>query len=114
MRQRPIEPGETGIAHPRRQAALVELTTALGSDLPRVDALAAALRVVTRELQAARGALFVRSPDGDAWALLASQGLPPGAPVTLTSAPPRDAFAALGAGDEAHDRLGLALLAPIR
>jgi sigma-B regulation protein RsbU (phosphoserine phosphatase) len=114
MRQRPVEPGEPGTALPIRQAALLEITSALGSDLPRVDALHAALRIVTRELRAARAALFVRSPDGDAWTLLASQGLPPGAPVALASAPPRDDFVALGPGDEAHDRLGLALLAPIR
>jgi len=114
MRQRPVESGDHGSAREHRQASLLELTTTLGSDRARADALDAALQIVTRELQAARGALFVRSPDGDAWALLASRGLPPGASTTLGSPPPRDDFVALGPGDEAHERHGLVLLALIR
>jgi sigma-B regulation protein RsbU (phosphoserine phosphatase) len=93
-------------------SSLLELVTALGSDLASGEALDAALAIVARELQVARAALFVRREDG-ALALRSSRGLPPGAPTTLGFAPPRGDVAALGPGDEAHDRQGLVLLVPI-
>jgi GAF domain-containing protein len=83
--------------------SLLELTTTLSSGLARAETLDAALAIVTRELQVARGAFFVRSEDG-ALVLRASCGLPPGAASTPGLAAPRDGFMALGPGDEAHDR----------
>jgi sigma-B regulation protein RsbU (phosphoserine phosphatase) len=94
-------------------SSLVEITTALASDSPADQALDAALAIVLREVQAGRGALFVRRTD-EAFALRASRGLPPGAPTTLGSPRSRGDVAAVGSGDEAHDRYGLALLVPIR
>jgi sigma-B regulation protein RsbU (phosphoserine phosphatase) len=93
--------------------SLLDLTAALGSGLASEEALDAALSIVTRELEAARGAFFVRSDDG-ALALRSSLGLPPGAPPTLGCAPPRGDETVLGPGDEPHDRHGLVLLVPIR
>ena len=93
-------------------SSLLEFAVTLGSDLPGEEALDAALGIVLREVQAARGALFVRRADG-ALALASSRGLPTGAPTTLGFVPPRD-VAALGSGDEAHDREGLVLLVPIQ
>jgi sigma-B regulation protein RsbU (phosphoserine phosphatase) len=69
------------------------------------------LQIVMRELRAASGAVFGRDEDGGL-ALWASRGLPPGAPPTL-GVPPRAELCVLGPGDEAHDRHGLELLAPI-
>ena len=94
-------------------SSLVDLATTLGSDLPAGEAFAAALEIVAREVQATRGALFVRRAGG-ALALAASRGLPPDAPRTLAFPPPLGDVAALGPGDEAHDRQGLVLLVPIR
>jgi sigma-B regulation protein RsbU (phosphoserine phosphatase) len=94
-------------------SSLLELTTTLGSDLPAEEALDAALGIVLREVQAARGALFVRGADG-ALAIGSSRGLPPGAATTLGLLPPPDDAAPLGPGDEGHDRHGLVLLVPIR
>jgi sigma-B regulation protein RsbU (phosphoserine phosphatase) len=93
-------------------SSLLDLTTTLGSDIPAAEALDAALGIVLREVQAVRGAFFVRRADG-ALALGASRDLPPGAPRALGGAPPRGDAAALGPGDEAHDRQGLVLLVPI-
>jgi phosphoserine phosphatase RsbU/P len=94
-------------------SSLVELATALASDVPGDQALAAALGIVLRELQAERGAFFVRSADG-ALALVSSGGLPPGAPATLSRCPSGGEAVTLGPGDEAHDRHGLSVLVPIR
>ena len=94
-----------------RERQLLDLTTAIGAPLALEEALDAALGILTRELRVARGAFFVRSENGGL-ALRASRGLPPGAPSTLGAAPGDD-FRALGPGDEAHDRHGLALLVPI-
>ncbi len=94
-------------------SSLVELTTTLASDVPGDQALAAALGIVLRELQAERGAFFVRGADG-ALALVSSRGLPPGAPATLSRCPSGGEAVTLGPGDEAHDRHGLAVLVPIR
>ena len=92
--------------------SLLDLTTTLGSDLAGEEALDAALGIVTREMHAARGALFVRREDGTL-VLRSSQGLPPGAPTTLGFAPRRGDVIVLGPGDPPHDRHGLALLVPI-
>src|SRR4029077_15466848 len=75
--------------------------------------LDAALAIVTRELQVARGAFFVRRADG-ALVLRARGGLRRRGASTPGLAAPRDGFMALGPGDEAHDRHGLVLLVPIR
>lgn len=93
-------------------ASLLELTATLGPDVASEKALDAALRIVMRRLRVERGVLFVRSEDGGL-ALRASRGLCAGASPTLGFAAPEGAFVALGAGDEAHDRHGLALLVPI-
>ncbi len=92
-------------------ASLVDLAATLGSDLPGREALSIALGIVLREVQAQRGALFLRRADG-ALALGPSRGLPEGETTTLGPSPPD--VAALGPGDEAHDRCGLVLLVPIR
>src|SRR5262245_51246087 len=62
--------------------ALLDLTAALNAGLPREGVLNAALAIVLRAMQAARGALFVRCDDGS-FAIRASSGLPAGAPSTL-------------------------------
>jgi sigma-B regulation protein RsbU (phosphoserine phosphatase) len=108
MRKRRAETGERA----SELASLLELTTALGSGLTAEEALDAALRIVTRQLQVDRGAFFVRSEDG-ALALRASRGLPPGAPSTLGVATPETEFTPVGARDEAHVRHGLVLLVAI-
>ena len=92
--------------------SLLDLTTLLNSGSAGEETLNAALLIVVRELQVARGALCVQSEDG-ALTLRASCGFPPGAPWTLGFAAAPDVLTALGPGDEAHDRHGLALLCPI-
>ena len=62
--------------------ALVDLANGLGAGLPGHETLEAALRIVMRELQVERGALFVRREDG-AFEIRASRGLPPEMPSTL-------------------------------
>ncbi|HET7290959.1 MAG TPA: SpoIIE family protein phosphatase [Vicinamibacteria bacterium] len=96
-----------------RADALREIGTALASAARPDDALASALGIVRQELGTARAAVFHASEDGTL-ETVAAIGL---APETL---PPRDLEGAplegstLGAGDELHDRHGLALLVPIR
>jgi len=92
--------------------SLLELTTALSSVRASEETLGAALLILTRQLQVARGAFFVRGEDG-VLVLRAARGLPPGAPSTLSLATSPDDPIALGPGDEAHDRHGFALLCPI-
>jgi len=92
--------------------ALLDFTTGLASGLAGEDTLDAALLIVTRELRALRGAFFVRGGDGGL-EVRASRGLPPGAPSTLGFSAPGVDFAAVGPGDEAHDRHGLVLLVAI-
>jgi sigma-B regulation protein RsbU (phosphoserine phosphatase) len=104
---------ETGDLSSARRRLLLDLATALGSGPATEEALGAALLAVTRELQATRGAFFVRGDDGDL-ALRASLGLPPGAPPALGVVPPRGEEAVLGPGDAPHDRHGLVLLVPVR
>jgi sigma-B regulation protein RsbU (phosphoserine phosphatase) len=94
------------------QEALLDFTTALSAGLEDEKALNAALLSFTRELKAARGALFVRSEAGSL-RLRASLGLPPGAPSALTIPAASADLTALGSGDEVHDRGGLVLLVPI-
>lgn len=94
-------------------ASLLELATALGSDLQGPERLATALANVLRELQVETWALFVRGKDGGL-APGPSRGLPPGAPATLGRAGPVEGVTALAPGDDAHDRHGLSLLVPIR
>ncbi len=93
--------------------SLLELTTTLGSGRAREETLNAALVIVMREVEASRGALFLRTDD-DSMVLRAALGLPPDAPRTLGHAAPFDEITALGRGDDAHDRHGLVLLCPIR
>lgn len=62
--------------------SLLDLTTTLDSALPGEDMLDAALLIVMGELQASRGALLVRQPEGG-FVVRASRGLPPGAPREL-------------------------------
>ncbi len=114
-----VETGEVRVAHPSNRAgdrsklaALLDIVTTLGSGLASQEGLDAALGIVTRELQVARGALFVRREDG-ALELRSSRGFPPGAPSTVGLASPRGDVVTLGPGDEAHDRHGLVLLVPI-
>jgi sigma-B regulation protein RsbU (phosphoserine phosphatase) len=92
--------------------SLVELATILASDVPARDALDAALGIVLRQVQATRGAVFVRQADGTL-ALGSAKDLPPGAPAVLSPVTGTD-VSAVGPGDEAHDRLSLALLVPVR
>lgn len=109
--------------HPGQEAApseltaelrsLVELSLAFGSDEPTGDALDDALGIVLRRVQATRGALFVRGADG-ALTLRSARDLPPGGPTKIEIPPSRADVTALGPGDEAHDRQGLALLVPVR
>jgi len=103
MRERRIEAGEHPFTHPYLQTldqvrragrkapllkrvselvSLLDITTTLGSGRASEEALDEALLVVTRELQAAGGAFFVRNEDG-ALALRSSRGLPPGAPSSV-------------------------------
>jgi sigma-B regulation protein RsbU (phosphoserine phosphatase) len=89
-----------------------DVTAALASPLALEEALHGALAVVTRELQVARGAFFVRS-EGHGLVLGASCGLLAAAPSTLPEVEDGEDVRALGPGDEAHDRHGLALLVPI-
>jgi sigma-B regulation protein RsbU (phosphoserine phosphatase) len=91
---------------------LLDVATALGAPVPLEAALDTALAILTRELQVARGAFFVRS-EGGGLTLRASRGLPAGAPSSLARAGPPEGVTALGPGDEAHDRHGLSLLVPI-
>jgi sigma-B regulation protein RsbU (phosphoserine phosphatase) len=94
-------------------SSFVELTTTLAADVPGDQALEAALGIVLREVQAQRGAFFVRRADG-ALGAGPSRGFPPGELAALSPPPSRAGVAILGPGDEAHDRHGLALLVPIR
>jgi len=88
--------------------SLLDLTTTLDSALPGEDILDAALLIVLGELQASRGVLLVRKPDGR-FDFRASRGLPADAPRDLPAgslpetalmagetAPPPRALAALG------------------
>lgn len=93
--------------------ALLDLTTTLNSGPGGQEVLNAALLTVMGELQVGRGALFIRREDG-AFVVRASRGLPPGTPPTVALATPPPDLAAVGPGHEAHDRLGLVLLCPIR
>ncbi len=92
--------------------SLLDLTALLDSGGAGEKALNEVLLIVTRELRAERGALFVRSQDGS-WTLRASCGLPPAAPSTLAVLEAADVMTAFGPGDEAYDRHGLVLLCPI-
>jgi phosphoserine phosphatase RsbU/P len=91
--------------------SLLDLTTRLSSGLASEESLNAALLIVMSEMQAARGALFLRSDDGT-FAIRASCGLLPAAPSTLGFEAPSDDLTALGPRDEA--RHGLVLLCTIR
>ena len=94
------------------QQALDQFTTTLNSGLADEEVLNAALVVVMEQVRAARGALFVKSPDG-IFAVRAARGLPPGAPSTLDlQAVPED-LQVLEPEDEVHVRHGLAMLFPI-
>ena len=92
--------------------SLHDITTTLGSGLASDESLKAALLIVMRDLQVARGALFVRSGEGSL-VLRASRGLQPGTPSTLGLAAALKDVTTLGPGDEAHERHGLVLLVPV-
>lgn len=70
--------------------SLLDLTTTLNVGLTNEEILNAALLIVMGELQASRGALFVRSDEG--YELGASRGLPAGSPASL----PLSAFPGAG------------------
>jgi phosphoserine phosphatase RsbU/P len=89
--------------------SLLDLTTTLSTGLASEESLNAALLIVMSEMQAARGALFVRRDD-DIFAIRASCGLPPEAPSALSFEAPPDDLMAL----ESADQAGLVLLCPIR
>jgi sigma-B regulation protein RsbU (phosphoserine phosphatase) len=95
-----------------RLVSLSEIAATLGSSAVAEDALRAALGIVMREMGVAAGALFTRG-EGGAWAPRVARGLSPG-PSTLPGLDAQDDLVTLGAGAEAHDRHGLALLLPIR
>jgi sigma-B regulation protein RsbU (phosphoserine phosphatase) len=93
-------------------AALLDVTSTLGSGTDGDEMLDAALGLVLRALRAERGALFVRNEDG-VLALRASRALPPAAPSKLDLAESREALFTVEPGDQAHDRHGLVLLVRI-
>jgi sigma-B regulation protein RsbU (phosphoserine phosphatase) len=94
--------------------SLLDLTTTLDSALPGEDMLDAALLIVMGELQASRGALLVRQPDGG-FRVQASRGLPSNVPRELPKGALPDA--ALAAGEApppgALVPLGLEVLCPV-
>jgi sigma-B regulation protein RsbU (phosphoserine phosphatase) len=94
--------------------SLLDLTTTLDSALPGEDILDAALLIVMGELQASRGALLVRRPEGD-FAVRASRGLPPGSPAALPaeSLPEAELRAGEAAPSARLAALGLEVLCPV-
>jgi sigma-B regulation protein RsbU (phosphoserine phosphatase) len=91
--------------------SLLDLTTTLSSGIAGEEGLNEALLIVMSEMQATRGAIFVRRDDG-AFAIRASCGLPPEASTPVFETPPDD-LTALGTGDEHNAPHGLVLLCPI-
>ncbi|HUG52426.1 MAG TPA: GAF domain-containing SpoIIE family protein phosphatase [Vicinamibacteria bacterium] len=94
--------------------SLLDLTTTLNSGLSREEILEAALLIVMGELQAGRGCLLVRAPDGT-YERRASRGMAPGAParVSVDLAPDAMILRGDGAGAAVLDALGLDVLCPI-
>src|SRR4249920_692496 len=109
MRKKRVESSERAAEPP----ALDDIAAALDSRPDGEASLEAVLQVVLREIDADRGALFVRGEDA-ALILGASCGLPSETPPTLGATKTRAGYTTLGPGDEAHDRHGLVLLVPIR
>lgn len=93
--------------------SLLDLTATLNSNLSSRDVLDAALLIVMGELQVARGALYVRGPEGR-FHLRSARGLPRGAPREIepgdVSAEPWEPEAS----DPVYSDLGLALVCPVR
>jgi len=95
--------------------SLLDLTTTLNSSLSGAEILEAALLIVMGQLQASRGALFVRA-EGGGYRVQGSRGLPEGAPPRAHLDPlagPEVIFRRQGARAEVFEAYGLEVLCPI-
>jgi sigma-B regulation protein RsbU (phosphoserine phosphatase) len=95
--------------------SLLDLTTTLSSSLSGAEILDTALLIVMGELQATRGALFVRN-EGECYRVQASRGLGAGAPAQADLSPitgPDVVFRGPGPLESVFEEFGLEALCPI-